>query len=148
MRRQAQTRNLEIPGSDGFRHRPGIDALDCFVASFPQTFNFGSHEPKRARGSKTHENWHPADGRNRLAVRCRRRSAVYVATTKYQTMDRVSVAQRRLEIVRAVGEIPRYMNPEPLRQPTSCSGRPRSDPKCGRNSTTNTAKRPTAPAKR
>ena len=38
--------------------------------------------------------------------------AVYVATTKYQTMDRVSVAQRRLEIVRAVGEIPRYMNPE------------------------------------
>jgi len=38
--------------------------------------------------------------------------AVYVATTKYQTMDKVSVAQRRLEIVRAVGEIPRYMNPE------------------------------------
>ncbi|MGZ5867708.1 MAG: methyl-accepting chemotaxis protein [Xanthobacteraceae bacterium] len=38
--------------------------------------------------------------------------AIYVATTKYQTMDKVSVAQRRLEIVRAVGEIPRYMNPE------------------------------------
>src|SRR3978361_1160205 len=38
--------------------------------------------------------------------------AVYVATTKYQTMDNVSVAQRRLEIVRAVGELPRYMNPE------------------------------------
>jgi methyl-accepting chemotaxis protein len=38
--------------------------------------------------------------------------AVYVAATKYQTMDKVSVAQRRLEIVRAVGEIPRYMNPE------------------------------------
>ena len=38
--------------------------------------------------------------------------AVYVATTKYQTMDNVSVAQRRLEIVRAVGEIPRYLNPE------------------------------------
>jgi methyl-accepting chemotaxis protein len=38
--------------------------------------------------------------------------AVYVAATKYQTMDKVSLAQRRLEIVRAVGEIPRYMNPE------------------------------------
>src|SRR3954453_1565219 len=38
--------------------------------------------------------------------------AVYVAVTKYQTMDRVSVAQSRLEVVRAVGDIPRYMNPE------------------------------------
>src|SRR3978361_718620 len=38
--------------------------------------------------------------------------AVYVAVTKYQTMDKVSVAQTRLEVVRAVGEIPRYMNPE------------------------------------
>ena len=38
--------------------------------------------------------------------------AVYVAVTKYQTMERVSVAQSRLEVVRAVGEIPRYMNPE------------------------------------
>ena len=38
--------------------------------------------------------------------------AVYVAVTKYQTMDKVSVAQSRLELVRAVGEIPRYMNPE------------------------------------
>ena len=38
--------------------------------------------------------------------------AVYVATSKYQTMDKVSVAQRRLEIARAVGDIPRYMNPE------------------------------------
>src|SRR3979411_1340023 len=38
--------------------------------------------------------------------------AVYVAATKHQTMDQISVAQRRLEIVRAVGEIPRYMNPE------------------------------------
>src|SRR6266700_4196016 len=38
--------------------------------------------------------------------------AVYVAATKYQTMDKVSVAQRRLEIVRAVGDIPRYLNPE------------------------------------
>src|SRR6195952_6067721 len=38
--------------------------------------------------------------------------AVYVAVTKYQTMDRVSVAQSRLAVVRAVGELPRYMNPE------------------------------------
>jgi methyl-accepting chemotaxis protein len=38
--------------------------------------------------------------------------AIYVAVTKYQTMDRVSVAQSRLAVVRAIGEIPRYMNPE------------------------------------
>jgi methyl-accepting chemotaxis protein len=38
--------------------------------------------------------------------------AVCVAVTKYQTMDQVSVAQRRLEIVRALGDIPRYLNPE------------------------------------
>ncbi|QPF87764.1 HAMP domain-containing protein [Bradyrhizobium genosp. L] len=38
--------------------------------------------------------------------------AAYVAVTKYQTMDKVSTAQNRLEIVRAVGDIPRYMNPE------------------------------------
>ncbi|KWV55549.1 chemotaxis protein [Bradyrhizobium macuxiense] len=38
--------------------------------------------------------------------------AAYVAVTKYQTMDKVSIAQSRLEIVRAVGNIPRYMNSE------------------------------------
>ncbi|WP_338700382.1 MULTISPECIES: HAMP domain-containing methyl-accepting chemotaxis protein [unclassified Bradyrhizobium] len=38
--------------------------------------------------------------------------AAYVAVTKYQTMDKISIAQSRLEIVRAVGDIPRYMNPE------------------------------------
>src|SRR5262245_42378118 len=38
--------------------------------------------------------------------------AVYVAISKYQTMDKVSVAQSRLEVVRAVGDIPRYMNSE------------------------------------
>jgi methyl-accepting chemotaxis protein len=38
--------------------------------------------------------------------------AVYVAASKYQTMDKVSVAQNRLEVVRAVGNIPAYMNPE------------------------------------
>ncbi|WGS17636.1 MULTISPECIES: methyl-accepting chemotaxis protein [unclassified Bradyrhizobium] len=38
--------------------------------------------------------------------------AAYVAVTKYQTMDKASIAQSRLEIVRAVGDIPRYMNSE------------------------------------
>jgi methyl-accepting chemotaxis protein len=38
--------------------------------------------------------------------------AAYIAVTKFQTMDKVSVAQGRLEIVRAVGDIPRYLNPE------------------------------------
>jgi methyl-accepting chemotaxis protein len=38
--------------------------------------------------------------------------ATYVAVTKYQTMDRVSVAQNRLAVVRAVGDIPRYLNSE------------------------------------
>jgi hypothetical protein len=36
--------------------------------------------------------------------------AVYVAVTKYETMDKVSEAQARLAIVRAVGDIPRYLN--------------------------------------
>jgi methyl-accepting chemotaxis protein len=38
--------------------------------------------------------------------------SVYVASTKHETMNRISDAEKRLEIVRAVGEIPRYMNPE------------------------------------
>jgi methyl-accepting chemotaxis protein len=38
--------------------------------------------------------------------------AVYVAVTKYHTMDRISEAKDRLEIVRAIGDIPRYLNPE------------------------------------
>jgi methyl-accepting chemotaxis protein len=38
--------------------------------------------------------------------------SVYVASTKHDTMNRISDAEKRLEIVRAVGEIPRYMNPE------------------------------------
>jgi methyl-accepting chemotaxis protein len=38
--------------------------------------------------------------------------AAYVAVTKYQTMDTVSLAERRLEIVRAASDIPRYLNPE------------------------------------
>jgi methyl-accepting chemotaxis protein len=38
--------------------------------------------------------------------------SIYVAASKYQTMERVSTAQSRLEAVRAVGDIPRYMNSE------------------------------------
>jgi methyl-accepting chemotaxis protein len=38
--------------------------------------------------------------------------AAYVAVTKFQTMDRVEVAQKRLEVVRSLSDIPRYMNPE------------------------------------
>ncbi|MEY9465462.1 hypothetical protein ABH973_005875 [Bradyrhizobium ottawaense] len=38
--------------------------------------------------------------------------AVYVAVTKYQTMERISEAQGRLAIVRAASDIPRYLNPE------------------------------------
>jgi methyl-accepting chemotaxis protein len=38
--------------------------------------------------------------------------AVYVAATKYETMDKISNAQARLEVVRTVGDIPRYLNPE------------------------------------
>ena len=55
--------------------------------------------------------------------------AVYVATTKYQTMDKISVAQRRLEIVRAVGEIPRYTNPERGFATNIMFGPPAVDPK-------------------
>jgi methyl-accepting chemotaxis protein len=38
--------------------------------------------------------------------------AAYIAITKHQTMGTVSIAQTRLEIVRAISDIPRYMNPE------------------------------------
>src|SRR5882672_11444484 len=38
--------------------------------------------------------------------------AAYVAVTKYETMDKVSIAQNRLAVVRAVGDIPRYLNSE------------------------------------
>ena len=55
--------------------------------------------------------------------------AVYVAASKYQTMDKVSVAQTRLELVRAVGEIPRYMNPERGFATNIMFGPPAVDPK-------------------
>jgi len=38
--------------------------------------------------------------------------AAYVAVTKYQTMQSIAEAQGRLAIVRAVSDIPRYLNPE------------------------------------
>ena len=55
--------------------------------------------------------------------------AVYVAVSKYQTMDKVSVAQSRLEVVRAVGEIPRYLNPERGYSTNILYGPPAVDPK-------------------
>src|SRR3982074_2026642 len=55
--------------------------------------------------------------------------AAYAAVTKYQTMDKVSVAQSRLEVVRAVGEIPRYMNPERGFATNILYGPPAVDPK-------------------
>jgi methyl-accepting chemotaxis protein len=55
--------------------------------------------------------------------------AVYVAATKYQTMDKVSVAQRRLEIVRAIGDIPRYLNSERGFSTNILYGPPAVDPK-------------------
>ena len=38
--------------------------------------------------------------------------AVYIAVTKYETMSKVSEAQARLQIVRTLGDIPRYLNSE------------------------------------
>jgi methyl-accepting chemotaxis protein len=55
--------------------------------------------------------------------------AVYVAASKYQTMDKVSVAQRRLQIVRAVGDIPRYLNSERGFATNILFGPPVVDPK-------------------
>ena len=52
--------------------------------------------------------------------------AVYVAVTKHQTMDKVTVAQER---VRAVGEIPRYLNPERGFSTNILFGPPAVDPK-------------------
>jgi methyl-accepting chemotaxis protein len=38
--------------------------------------------------------------------------SLYVATSKYELMDKAANAQARLELVRAVGDIPRYLNSE------------------------------------
>jgi methyl-accepting chemotaxis protein len=55
--------------------------------------------------------------------------AVYVAVTKYETMDKVSVAQNRLAVVRAVGDIPRYLNSERGFTTNILFGPPTIDPK-------------------
>jgi hypothetical protein len=55
--------------------------------------------------------------------------AVYVAAAKYQTMDKIDVAQRRLQIVRAVGDLPRYLSPERGFATNILFGPPAVDPK-------------------
>jgi hypothetical protein len=55
--------------------------------------------------------------------------ALYVAATRYQTMDQVSVAQGRLAVVRAAGDIPRYLNPERGFATNILFGPPAIDPK-------------------
>src|ERR1700722_2847017 len=55
--------------------------------------------------------------------------AVYVAVTKYQTMDKVSEAQSRLAVVRAVGDLPRYLSPERGFATNILFGPPAVDPK-------------------
>jgi methyl-accepting chemotaxis protein len=55
--------------------------------------------------------------------------AVYVAVTKYETMDKISEAQARLQIVRAVGDIPRYLNSERGFTTNILFGPPAIDPK-------------------
>ena len=55
--------------------------------------------------------------------------ALYVAATKYQTMDQVAVAQGRLAVVRAAGDIPRYLNPERGFATNILFGPPAIDPK-------------------
>ncbi len=55
--------------------------------------------------------------------------SLYVAASKYQTMGRVSVAQARLAVVRAAGDIPRYLNPERGFATNILFGPPAIDPK-------------------
>ena len=75
--------------------------------------------------------------------------AVYVAASKYQTMEKVSVAQSRLEVVRAVGDIPRYMNSERGFATNILYGPPAVDPEdADRAQRQDTARTPTARATR
>jgi methyl-accepting chemotaxis protein len=55
--------------------------------------------------------------------------SLYVAATKYESMDKISTAQGRLELVRVVGDIPRYMNPERGFATNILFGPPVIDPK-------------------
>ena len=61
-------------------------------------------------------------------------------------MDKVSVAQSRLEVVRAVGDIPRYINPERGFATNILFGPAVVDPKMHDARSTSTASRPTARA--
>jgi methyl-accepting chemotaxis protein len=55
--------------------------------------------------------------------------AVYVAISKYQTMQNVSVAQERLAVARAISDIPRYLNSERGFATNILYGPPTVDPK-------------------
>src|ERR1700761_6024531 len=55
--------------------------------------------------------------------------ALYVAATKYQTMQQASVAQGRLAVIRAVSDIPRYVAPERGFTTNILFGPPTIDPK-------------------
>jgi methyl-accepting chemotaxis protein len=55
--------------------------------------------------------------------------AVYVAVSKYQTMQNVSVAQERLAIARAISDIPRHLNSERGFTTNILFGPPAVDPK-------------------
>ncbi|RZN26028.1 HAMP domain-containing methyl-accepting chemotaxis protein [Bradyrhizobium sp. Leo121] len=55
--------------------------------------------------------------------------ALYVAVSKYQTMENVSAAQERLAIVRAISDIPRYLNSERGFATNILFGPPVIDPK-------------------
>src|SRR5690348_12998145 len=65
--------------------------------------------------------------RRRINLRLSR--AFYVAASKYHTMGQVSVAQARLAVVRAAGDIPRYLNPERGFATNILFGPPAIDPK-------------------
>ena len=54
--------------------------------------------------------------------------AVYVGVTRYQAMERLSEAQSRLRIVRAIGDIPRYLNSERGYSTNLLYGPPTIDP--------------------
>jgi methyl-accepting chemotaxis protein len=72
--------------------------------------------------------------------------AIYVALTKYQTMDRASEANSRMEIVRTVGDIPRYLNSERGFSTNILFGPPVVDPKL-RSEQNETYRKPTDAAR-
>ena len=72
--------------------------------------------------------------------------AIYVATTKYQAMSRASEAKSRTEIVRTIGDIPRYLNSERGFSTNVLYGPPTVDPK-QRAELNQTYRRPTDAAR-